>query len=228
MTAEPRDSRPRAWIAGIGPGSADLLTPKVQNAIREAQVVVGWKVSLDLVSHLLDSKTVLVEEVSNYPDVVRRAAGLCLKEGRPTIVLTTGDACVSAALEEILAAFKGTDVEVIPGISSVQMAAARAGVTLEESVVVSFHKLGSVRQRLRWVTDSLERGRNVVCLLDEEYPASWVAEQLLGKGVRTVGEVVVCESLSLPEERVFRGSLREVKGLKTIPLSVAVFRARTR
>lgn len=219
---------PKAWIAGIGPGSADFLTPRVENAIREADIVVGWRVSLDLVSSLLDSKTVLVEEAGNYPQVVRRAAEICRKERRRTIVLTTGDACVSAALEEMLGAFGGIDVEVIPGISSVQMAAARAGVTLEESVVVSFHKLGSLSKRLRWVTDSLARGRNAICLLDEEFPASWVADQLLRRGVRSVKEVVVCENLALADERVFRGSLSDVKALKTTPLSVAVLRARTR
>lgn len=223
---KPVGRRPRAWIAGVGPGAPDYITEKVKDVIKGAEVVVGWQISLDVVSPLLDSKTVLVEEVGNYPQVVMRAAEICSRKGKPTVVLTTGDACVSAALEEILGAFRGIDVEVIPGISSVQMAAGRAGVTLEESVIVSFHKLGSVSERLRWVISSLSKGRNVICLLDEGFPASWVAEQLIKRKVRTVGEVIVCESLSLPDEKVFRGSLSAVKGLKTTPLSVAVFRAR--
>jgi iron complex transport system substrate-binding protein len=221
-------SKPKAWIAGVGPGSPEYVTERVRNAIREAEIVVGWRVSLELVSSLLDAKTVMIEEVDNYPQVIMRAAEICREEERPTVVLTTGDACVSAALEEMLGAFKGVDVEVIPGISSVQLAAGRAGVTLEESVIVSFHKLGSVASRLRWVTDSLSKGRNVICLLDEDFPASWVAKQLLRRKVRSVRDVVVCQSLSLPEEAVFRGTLSEVMSLKTIPLSVAVLRARTR
>lgn len=224
---KPLGRKPKAWIAGVGPGSSEYITERVRNAIREAEIVVGWRISLELFSSSLASKTVMIEELNNYPQVVMRAAEICREEGRPTVVLTTGDACVSAALEEMLDAFKGVDVEVIPGISSVQMAAGRAGVTLEESVIVSFHKLGSVNKRLRWVTDSLSNGRNVICLLDEDFPASWVAEQLLKRKVRSVREVVVCQSLSLPEEQVFRGTLSEVRSLKTIPLSVAVFRVRT-
>jgi iron complex transport system substrate-binding protein len=225
---KPAEREPKAWIAGVGPGSPEYITERVRNAIREAEIVVGWRVSLNLVSSLLDSKTVMIEDVDNYPQVVMRAADICREEGKPTVVLTTGDACVSAALEEMLGAFKGVDVEVIPGVSSVQMAAGRAGVTLEESVIVSFHKLGSVTSRLRWVTETLSKGRNVICLLDEDFPASWVAEQLLRRKVRSVRDVVVCQSLSLPEEKVFRGTLSEVRSLKTIPLSVAVLRARTR
>lgn len=186
---------------------------------------MGWKISLDLVSALLEGKTVLVEGAADYPRVVRRAAELCLA-GKPTVVLTTGDACVSAALEEILSAFRGAEVEVIPGISSVQMAAGRAGVSLEESVVVSFHKLGSVPARVKWVVDSLGLRRNVICLLDEEYPASLVAQWLLERKVSAVREVFVCENLSLPNERVFRGSLRQVAKERFQPLSVAVFCAR--
>ena len=216
---------PRAWIAGIGPGSPGFITPKVLDAVKAAEVVVGWQLTLDAVSAHLDGKTVLVEEVGNYPQVVMKGAELC-RRGKPTIVLTTGDACVSAALEEILGAFKGADVEVIPGISSVQLAAGHAGVTLEESVVVSFHKLGSIPKRLRWVTYALERGRNVICLLDEDFPASWVAQQLLARRVRTVKEAVVCQSLSLPDQKVFRGTLSQVSKRSFIPLSVLVLRAR--
>lgn len=208
-------------MVGVGPGSPEFLTQAAKEAILDAELVVGWRVSLDLVQPLLRGKDTLVEEVHSYPDVVREAAARCA-EGETTAVLTTGDPCVSAALEEIVAAFDGATVRVIPGISSVQLAAAQAGISLEESVVVSFHKLGDVPSRLEWMQDALRRGRHALALVDEEYPPSWIAEQLMAEGIPDTTAALVCQRLSLPDEDVFRGTLADVRRGTFAPLSVLV------
>lgn len=209
-------------MVGVGPGAFKLLTQAAQDAIRDAELVVGWKLSLDLVEPLLGGKDVLVEEAGNYPEIIREAAARCTKEEKTTAVLTTGDPCVSAALEEIVGAFDGAAVQVVPGISSVQMAAGRAGVSLEECVVVSFHKLGDVQGRLGWMRDALNRGRHAIALVDEAYPPSWIAKNLMAERIPTSAAALVCQRVSLPDEVVFRGTLGEVGRGAFDPLSVLV------
>ncbi|NIY97813.1 precorrin-3B C(17)-methyltransferase [Salipiger sp. HF18] len=122
-------------IAGLGPGAEALVTPEVSEALARATDVVGYipyvarvPDRLGLVKHASDNRVEL--------DRSRHALGLAA-EGRAVVVVSSGDpgvfamaAAVFEAVEAGPAAWRALDIRVLPGITAMLAAAARAGAPL--------------------------------------------------------------------------------------------------
>lgn len=131
-------SESKLYIVGIGPGSRDLLTRRAKEAISDSESVVGYRPYLDLVSDLLEGKTVSSTGMGREVDRAREAVDL-LDEG-PVALISSGDPNVygmaGLGLEVALGKVDLDRVEVVPGITSFSAAACKAGITFRESVAV--------------------------------------------------------------------------------------------
>jgi len=129
--------RGRLTVIGIGPGTADWRAPEATNAVARASDLVGYGLYLDLLGDLTSGK-----QRHDYPlgkETDRVAAALDLAaEGREVALISSGDAGIyamaSLVFELIDTEDRGDwnrlDVQVVPGISALQAAAARTGAPL--------------------------------------------------------------------------------------------------
>ena len=122
-------------IAGLGPGDEALVTPQVQAALDEATDVVGYFPYVDRVpdragleKHASDNRV----EIDRSRHALEMAA-----EGRRVVVVSSGDpgvfAMAAAVFEAVEAGPRGwrdLDIRVLPGITAMLAAAARAGAPL--------------------------------------------------------------------------------------------------
>jgi precorrin-3B C17-methyltransferase len=122
-------------IAGLGPGAAAMITPQVSAALAEATDLVGYRPYVErvaprpgLVRHGSDNR----EEIRRAEQALRLAA-----DGHRVVVVSSGDAGVFAmasavfeALEAGDPAWRSLDIRVLPGISAMLAASARAGAPL--------------------------------------------------------------------------------------------------
>ncbi|BES71540.1 precorrin-3B C(17)-methyltransferase [Marinobacter nanhaiticus D15-8W] len=122
-------------IAGLGPGSAELITPEVSEALAEATDIVGYKPYVEripprdgLVRHSTDNR----QEIERASHALEMAAA-----GRKVVVVSSGDpgifamaAAVFEALEAGDPASQTLDIRVLPGISAMLAASARVGAPL--------------------------------------------------------------------------------------------------
>lgn len=121
-------------IAGLGPGDAALTTPEVSTALAEATDVLGYTPYVarvaareGLVPHASGNR----EELDRARHALRLAAS-----GRKAVVVSSGDPGVfamAAAVFEVLEenpAWLALDIRVLPGITAMLAAAARAGAPL--------------------------------------------------------------------------------------------------
>lgn len=122
-------------IAGLGPGDEALVTPEVAMALAEATDVLGYipyvaRVAprAGLALHASDNRV----ELDRATDALRMAA-----QGRRVVVVSSGDpgvfAMASAVFEALEAgppAWRGLDIRVLPGVTAMLAAAARAGAPL--------------------------------------------------------------------------------------------------
>lgn len=128
----------RLSVVGIGPGAGEWRTPEAARLIASADEVVGYGLYLDLVAALVPAarRTAfsLGEETERCIFALERAA-----EGRHVALVSSGDAgiyAMAALVEELIAerrvspAARRVAVEVAPGISALQAAAARIGAPL--------------------------------------------------------------------------------------------------
>jgi precorrin-3B C17-methyltransferase len=131
---EPRRLRPGLLqVVGLGPGSPGLLSPDAASAIDSAEVIVGYRGYLDLISDRLGGKTLVGRELG---EEVERA-GLAIDQaesGRTVALVSSGDAGVygMAGVAWELAVRRGSPVEivVVPGVTAALAASARLGAPL--------------------------------------------------------------------------------------------------
>lgn len=130
--------RGRLFVVGIGPGSSDWRSPEVTAMIGATSDLVGYSLYLDLIDEISTGKIRHDFDLGREEDRVRHAMELAGK-GRDVALVCSGDAGIYAMATlvfELLASGDLSDganriaIEVSPGISALQAAAARAGAPL--------------------------------------------------------------------------------------------------
>ena len=56
------------FAVGVGPGSPDCITAKVEKIIRDCDVVIGYQYTLDTIKHLLVDKETVIITMSNQEE----------------------------------------------------------------------------------------------------------------------------------------------------------------
>jgi len=125
----------RLTIAGLGPGGEGLVTPEVTAALADATDVVGY---IPYVSRVADRVGLTKHASDNRVEIDRSNHALTLTaEGRRVVVVSSGDPGVFAmasavfeALEDGPETWRDLEINVLPGVSAMFAAAARAGAPL--------------------------------------------------------------------------------------------------
>jgi cobalt-precorrin 5A hydrolase/precorrin-3B C17-methyltransferase len=124
-------------IVGIGPGDAAWRTPEASAALADASDVVGYRLYLDLLGEALRGKRRHALGLGAETDRARLALDLAAK-GRSVALVSSGDAGIyglATLVFELIDRGKRPDwrrihIDVVPGLSALQAAAARAGAPL--------------------------------------------------------------------------------------------------
>lgn len=125
-------------IVGIGPGSLKLLTPQAKVAIDESDVIVGYKIYVDLIKELINEKPVISTGMKQEIDRCKEAIDLCRK-GQKVALISSGDPGIygmAGLIFELLqkdtesGRHREIDVKVIPGITALNSCASLLGAPL--------------------------------------------------------------------------------------------------
>lgn len=122
-------------VAGLGPGNEALVTPEVTATLAEATDVVGY---IPYVARVAPRPGLTLHPSDNRVEVDRATHALTMAaEGKRVVVVSSGDPGVFAmasALFEALEAgsrdWRKIDIHVLPGITAMLAASARAGAPL--------------------------------------------------------------------------------------------------
>jgi len=125
----------KIYVAGIGPGSPDDITPAVLKAVSESDVVVGYKYYFQFITSYLRPGTECVDSGMKRERERAEQAFLMAEEGKTVCVISSGDAGIygmSPLLFEMRRERGATDIEIIPlpGISAFQKAASLLGAPI--------------------------------------------------------------------------------------------------
>ena len=127
----------KLYLVGIGPGSLEQITPAAKTAIIEADVVIGYRLYIDLIESLRRSGQI-VESSPITQEQQRAVRAIELAQwGLTVAVVSSGDCGIygmaGLVLEELQTRGwngKTPQVKVFPGISALQSAASRVGAPL--------------------------------------------------------------------------------------------------
>ena len=134
-------SRGRLAVVGLGPGSPEHMTGRARQAIAEADIIVGYKTYVELITDLIDGQEVLstgmTREIERCELAIERAVA-----GNKVAVVSSGDPGVYGMAGLILEllhrddTYKKIEVEIIPGVTSATASAARLGAPLMHDFTV--------------------------------------------------------------------------------------------
>ena len=197
-------------VVAVGPGDPELITLKGREELRQADLVVGFKTVLNVVEPWLDHAEVRPMAYRDQEEVLEYTASQA-REGRRCVLCCWGDLNFSARELLARAARRVDHLELFPAISSVQVACARAGIPMEESVFITLHQRQQSGSKLEETVHYLKEGRRHVILLPQPYdfmpPA--IAGGLVEEGVSGDRRVTVFQRLTLDAEQSWSGSLAE-------------------
>ncbi|MGH9989426.1 MAG: precorrin-6y C5,15-methyltransferase (decarboxylating) subunit CbiE [Nitrososphaera sp.] len=223
----------KLFVVGVGPGSPKYLTDAAKEAIAKSHYIVGYKYTLSTIEGIIDKSRQQVFQVTMqiqedvYQDIYTK-----MKDGEYCTVPFTGDANFSESevVDRLLEIFGSDNVEVIPGISSIQVAAAKAHVPTDKAFLVTFHVTDDIEQKKQEMLLAVRQGRSVI-LLPRPWPRdrsrhfmqSEIAKFLRKNGIDTTKlKVWVFEHLTTEKETTFRGMAVELEGKEFSDLSAMV------
>lgn len=195
----------KIYIIGIGPGSEEYLTKKAIDTVNMSDYTVGSTRAVDLFGEVSGK---IAFNVNDLVDKLNEGVQLAV-EGNVVSILSTGDPGFSGVLNTVLRIageknFSKDNIEVIPGISSLQLAAAKCHIQWDSANVMTFHG----RENIEDILPVIDNGKVTIALPSRKVKD--MARFLIDNGVDSNRNVVVCERLSYPDEKIVSSTLKEI------------------
>lgn len=191
----------RLFVVGAGPGDEQYLLPIARDHIAQATVLVGAKRLLEPFM----KPCIKTKAVDGDLKGVLEFIATSLQTGDVT-VLVSGDPGFYSLLPLLRRHF-AEKIQVIPGISSMQLAFARAGLPWQDALLASVH--GRTEQPEIWL---YRTGKIIGLLTDGEHDSAYVVKRLLAADWPLHSKAWICSHLSYPDESIASYSLAELRG----------------
>lgn len=219
----------KAFAVGVGPGSPEYVTDLVKQMIFDSDIVVGYVYTLNTIKDLIKDKIVYEITMENQEQVYQKI----ISENKDAKILIpfTGDVNFSESevVDRLIEIFD--QVEIIPGISSIQVAASKAKVPLDKSKVITLHVTTSIEEKKLELQKALIDGFSVVLVPrpwprqpDKHFMPSEISIYLKNNGFDTSKmKVHVFEALTTENETCFVGTVKDLENKEFSDLTVMVF-----
>src|SRR5919197_3249347 len=204
---------PKIYVVGVGGDGLAGLTSRARDLVASAEVLVGSDGALRLLPEVNAER---VRIGSDLGDVTER---LRINFGKKRIVVVaTGDPLFYGVARYLCDRIGKERFEVLPHVSSMQLAFARVKETWEEAYLTNLatHPLETVLDRIRVA-------ETVGLFTSEKEGPPEIARALLARGLDYF-RVYVCENLGGPDERVTQGELADIAEMEFDPLNVMILK----
>ena len=205
----------------------------MKKIILGSDIIVGYRYTLNTISSLIQNKQVHEITMESQEEIYQKISKEL--DGRSLVVPFTGDVNFSESevVDRLMEIFG--DIDIVPGISSIQIAASKAKVPIDKSKIITMHVTTSIEEKKLELQKALVDGYNVILIPrpwpkdpEKHFMPSDVAKYLKQNGFDTSEmKVHVFEALTTENETVFEGMVEQLEGKEFSDLSVMVFNQAT-
>ena len=188
-------NRDRITVVGL---DGRPLGEEIERLLADAALVAGGGRHLEMLEVDRDLAVVLEGDLSEALTRIEDTEG-------PVVVLASGDPGFFGIVRLLGERFGRENLRVLPGLSSVALVFARAGLSWDDAVTVSAHGRDP-----RLAVNVCRAHPKVAVLTSPEFGPAELAEALYDLG----RSIVVAEKLGGPTERVFHGDAGTVAGME--------------
>lgn len=199
-------------IVGVLDNGPAGLTPRALAHIEAADLVIGGARALELFAGRFAPRAErrdLTGKLNQVPEWIREAQAA----GRRTVVLATGDPLCHGIAGFLQARLCIEACEILPNVSTVQLACARLGLPWQEMKILSVHSRDAGEWRdgagpehgLYEIRRAVHRHDRLAVFTSPDNTPDRIARMLVGEGLDTQFHVAVAERLLQPDENVVAG-----------------------
>ena len=218
----------KVYAVGVGPGSPSFVPNVIKDVISKCDVVIGYGYTLKTIEGFLNGQQKIEVTMKSQEDAYQKIAA---EDNHTILIPFTGDVNFSESevVDRLVEVFD--EVEIIPGISSIQVAAAKARVPIDKSRVITMHVTTPIEEKKLELQKALIDGFSVILvprpwpkIPEKHFMPSEIAKYLKNVGFETSKmKVYVFEAVTTENETTFEGKVSELEGKEFSDLSVMVF-----
>ena len=186
----------------IGVGADGSLPPGGLRLVEEADILFGGERLLEMFSPA-GQKVVIKGNLAEVSEQIKSNLGR-----KRMAVLASGDPNFYGIAKYLVGKLGKEVCEIIPNVSSIQLAFAGIKESWEDAAFVSVHGRGPEE-----VLSALSQSRKVAVLTDERWNPAAVAQFLLERGINEL-EAYLCEDLGTEKEKITKTGLLELSRMK--------------
>ena len=203
-------SMEKIYVVGVGENGLDGLTAAARQLVKGAELLIGEKHTLDLMPQSGAQRLVVGTSLDEAVERIEASPQ------EKIVVLASGDPLFYGVARYLCDRLGKQRFEVLPHVSSMQLAFARVKESWEEAFLTNLATHG-----LPSVLDQIRTAEKVGLFTSEATPPAAVARTLLEARIDYFTGYV-CENLSSPDERVTQGELAELAQQEFSPLNVMI------
>jgi len=200
-------------ILGVGSDGLRGLTGRARDLLQQADVILGSEQTLGLVPELKAERVKIGNDLTETAQFLEK--NLTAKK---MVVIASGDPLFYGVARWLCDHVGKERFEVLPHVSSMQLAFARIKESWEEAYLTNLatHSLEEVLDRIR-------TAETVGLFTSEQEDPPRIARQLLARGLDYF-KAYVCENLGAPDERVTQGELADIQDMEFASLNVMILK----
>lgn len=201
----------KLYVAGVGPGANEFVLPIVRNLVDQSEVIIGGQRNLELFA--VEGKETVV--IKNNLDEICSYIAAHLQQ-KKIIVLASGDPGIYGIASYLQKKLPGIEMEIIPGVSSLQYLCAKLKISWEDIYITSLHG-----RKINNLASIISKNQKTAVFTGDGFQAQDVCRLLLKEGLDEV-TVAVGENLSYAKERIISGKPYELAKMEFDALSLMI------
>jgi precorrin-6B C5,15-methyltransferase / cobalt-precorrin-6B C5,C15-methyltransferase len=203
----------RVPIIGIGNDGAAGLAGRSRELLAHADLILGSDSALNLLPEFKSRHVHIGADLHDIIETIKNGLGK-----KKMVVIATGDPLFYGVARFLCDRIGKDHFEVVPHVSSMQLAFARVKESWEEAYLTD---LGN--RPIDEVLDRIRIAETVGMFTSESHGPPEIARELMARGIDYF-RAFVCENLGGPDERVTQGELSDIAVMQFDPLNVVILR----
>ena len=205
----------RVTIVGCGPGDKSYITQIGIDKITKSEILIGSKRLLEIFPDVSAKQILLGRDYNDFAENIKKLT----LEYNKVVVLVSGDPGFFSLAKILTKKLGINNCNVIPGISSVQLAFARIGESWSDAQFMSLHGRDGELERL---TQTIKENKKVAVLTDDINNPARIADALQQNNI-TNRTAYVFENLSAHNESIQEFSIRSLCKADINGMNIVIF-----
>jgi precorrin-6Y C5,15-methyltransferase (decarboxylating) len=201
----------KVYIIGVAPSGATSLQPETRRMIDHADMVFGGERLIEMFPELSGQKVIIGNNLSEVAQMIKNNL-----EQKQLIVLSSGDPGFYGIAKYLTNKLGKDNVEIIPNISSLQLAFARIKESWDDASLLSVHS-----RPIEEIFDVVCSSRKIGILTDDRNRPDIIARFLMEKGFENC-KVHICQDLGSDKEKITTTNLNSLAGMQFAPLNIMI------